>query len=398
METLLYHKTISEEKLSNDLDQEEISKLALKHKLVAPILKANPDLRINSLDWGGYEQEQDEKEKELCRLITELNEKEVPYLLIKGPVMRRYYPKSLPRTNGDYDFIIRSISDYWIMADILSRLGFNYCVYPCFTDYHGKLMGHAKYSKTTETGVYVEVEVNIGGFITSELTWIDYDFLQKSNQVMEIKGTKVKIPSDTVNLIILIAESLGNRYLRIRDIIDFKFMKFIAELKEEEIEKQLKDLSLYRYFLYLKKKLHAFESHSTIKTREGIIHNIMNSVRRDFFHSFPLARRSSKSVKRIVYYYLMRIGETMAGKERFLQLVKKTEDWFDMKKMFNYGIIFNFIPLEVEVTGDWKWINIDGFDIIRTPLGVFLASSYCIVYENELETAGKAARTYFSSP
>lgn len=88
----------------------------------------------------------------------------------------------------------------------------------------------------------------------------------------------------------------------------------------------------------------------------------------------------------------------MAGKERFLQLVKKTEDWFDMKKMFNYGIIFNFIPLEVEVTGDWKWINIDGFDIIRTPLGVFLASSYCIVYENELETAGKAARTYFSSP
>ena len=179
METLLYHKTISEEKLSNDLDQEEISKLALKHKLVAPILKANPDLRINSLDWGGYEQEQDEKEKELCRLITELNEKEVPYLLIKGPVMRRYYPKSLPRTNGDYDFIIRSISDYWIMADILSRLGFNYCVYPCFTDYHGKLMGHAKYSKTTETGVYVEVEVNIGGFITSELTWIDYDFLRK---------------------------------------------------------------------------------------------------------------------------------------------------------------------------------------------------------------------------
>ena len=85
--------------------------------------------------------------EEICRVLE--NEK-IPFVSLKGSVIRRYYPEPWMRTSSDIDFLIKAEDVGKIKSAMENKLNFQY-----------KSTWHHEHSFFTESGVHIEFHDNL---------------------------------------------------------------------------------------------------------------------------------------------------------------------------------------------------------------------------------------------
>lgn len=386
VENLLYKNIVEglEWKSVNQSDWEKIVSLANRHKLISPLLKNNPQKKVGSLSWEEINQRQIIKNRAFAQISSIFSEHDIDYLLIKGPVLSKYYPESISRSYGDFDIVVKSIEEFWRASEILFNMKFQYSDIPFFTKYDNEICGVAKFSKIISGDIELKIEINIAGFIISEVCWMSKSFLWSDRQFMNFHGTSVPIPSDKNNFIILVAEAGGNPFVRLRDVLDYKFLKKAVH-DFQNVHKDLQRFYLQKDFQMLRNIYTRLE-----KGRKGMgggMQKLRTRMRRDIYHVLPNLFRSPGWVKKVLLHYAILFGVSLVKKEKGLHLVKRLDTWLDTKHSFNSGLNIYLIPISETLKGKWEWKRLQGFDFIQTPIGLYLASNYCLYYEDELEQA-----------
>lgn len=364
------------------------------HRLKDPVLKWNNKLIINNEDWIYRSSLRQRQFNELKKIIQTFNEHNVEYLWIKGLAMRKYYPEDIPRQSVDYDMLIKDLDVFWKSAQLLFNLGYRFDSFPIFTwDKH--IYGLVKFRKEIDSETNILIEMNIGGFLISERTWlIDRDLWNRSSCI-SYNGVDLRVPNDEMNMLILIAEAGGNFNNRIRDAVDFKFLCEKRNINWTSILEKVQKTFLNKDFVCLKNSWNYLEKTTFENTKKGLLSLLKWRLRRDLFHLLPNIFKKDKFILRLFFHYIKLIGEYFLKKDKFLTLIKKIDLVMSPRQNFNLGGPTNFIPLETSITGTWKWEYVEGLNLIRTPIGVFLASNFCIHEDEEIEMAIELAKCAF---
>jgi hypothetical protein len=311
----------------------------------------------------------------LKSFIEELKDSKIEYVFLKGLAMRKYYPSWVIRKSSDYDLLVRDINDFFVCYKILEGLGFNYEHYPIFTKLDHHILGTIKFIKIVDNFKII-IEVNIGGFSIGELTWIRDSSIWEEKEIFDKDNLKYYIPCDKHNLIIFLAEASGRRSHLLRDSIDFHYLY-------QSIDKyifsnvNIKDVYL-RYIL--KKFIYIEENRDNL---ENLTIKIINRRNLEFLHTIP--NNLPFNTKKLLYYLFQKVGFRYSNNNKMQKIIKKIDDNISIKKRFESGIPTVFVPItDNNDSSGFTWIEKNGNHFVKTPIGIFIPSVFCIFYENEI--------------
>ncbi|AST93563.1 MULTISPECIES: nucleotidyltransferase family protein [Sutcliffiella] len=314
----------------------------------------------------------------LKQFLLKLNETDVDYVCLKGLAMKKYYPKMSNRQSNDYDFLVKDINDFFKCYSILTKQGYTFYHYPVFTRFNNKLVGTVKFTKVTHD-IETLLEINIGGFTISQLTWITDDDLWEQKQLLKLEEYSYYVPSDNNNLLIFLAETSGRLPSILRDHVDFYYMyQYIGPKKIEKLLNNMNDK-------HLKNLLSEF-----IKLDKGMGKEYKNINKKNMEWKYNIPKFIYRSPTTLLLYYFTRIGNYYVDNDKKLKLMKKMDDFVSIKWRFEKGIPITFIPIsESVIHSKINWLNLKGHKLAVTPIGTFLLSGFCIVYDDEFDQITK---------
>lgn len=374
---LFYIATGKRVQLSNIKNENTIQQIQ-HNRIIDPILKNYPSITINNNNWASLSMTKDKRLTELKIIIKEFNENNIPFMIIKGLAMTKYYPSQIERQYNDFDFLLKNINDYWTCHNILKKLGYQQTINPMFTKSNGNVRGIIKYIKQLDSTTDIKLEFSLGGFIIAEVTWFDKHDIWDTMEKHSFSGLEFYIPNDTINMLILILETSDRVKFFIRDIVDFYYLNTHGDIDWQYIKKITND----PYLASVIKKLN--------KTREAIakgsfryIHKKVKGFQREYNHILPSIIREKNSFRKIYLRYLKRIGDRFSSRDQFLGFIRKFDRIMSPKTRFDSGIITHFILMDSEVKGNLEWIKFKGYYLAKTPIGTFWATNFAILEEEE---------------
>lgn len=404
IETLLYKIAIdktnpSDIKYLSKIPSKELEELVKLNKLRDPIMKQYKKLVIDDNYWDKKKKQNHQQEKELAKILNIFNQQKIEYLGIKGISMRKYYPDNIPRQSSDFDILIKDINYFWECAKILKNEGYTYGSIPVFT-YEGGILGVAEFHKDLGSETQIRIELNIGGFGMTKLTWVLEEEIWENKEKLNFEQVEIPVPNKEFDLILLVAELTGNHHYRIRDFIDYKYlMESDTHLDQSHVFRKLKKLLLHKYFNRIEKQwkkllLSKFKNSKNIFTKM-----ITFEFHREIYHIIPYAfkYKGFSAFNTLYFHYLRQLGEFFVSRDLLLPLIKKIEILLPLKRRFYSGVDIQLIPLTEKFTGPWKLEQYDKFHLVRSPIGVFLASNFCLHEDEELVEAMEVAIKEFSS-
>lgn len=399
IEIFLYQIATSQDKekmMNLDIKEniDELTKAAKIHKLRDPFMMWDRNITIKGVNWTKKQDQEKKKLSEFNKIVSEFNNNKIPFLTLKGLAMNKYYPKDLPRQSYDYDFLVKDVNTFWECANILNNMGYEYHSIPVLT-FDQQHLGMIKFLKQIDSETVINIEINVGGFLISEITWFKDNDLWENICELEYKEIKIPIPSNEINIVILVGEAGGNEMFRIRDAIDFKYLTNYKDIDWDYTLGKINEMSLYKDFMSLEKIYRLLEASKFNKTKKGLMNFLKWRFRREFFHIIPHSIKKKGYLKRLFYHYIKLIGEFFINKDKCLMAVKKLEFIMPPNKRFHSGVLTHFIPLVSNIRGNWEWRKVKKFDLVRTPIGVFLVSNFCLHEEKEIEEATEIAMNEF---
>lgn len=375
--TLFNVATGNQAKHSNFINENTIKQIEY-HRVIDPLLKYEPHLKINNNNWTSLSQTKEKRLKELKRIVYEFNKKNIPFMVIKGLSMTKYYPSNVERQSNDFDFLLNNLNDYWDCHNVLKKLGYQQTLNPMFTKHNGKVKGIIKYIKQIDSTTDIKLEFNLGGFIISEVTWLDSYPIWESREKHSFDGIDFYIPNDTMNMVILIIEASERYKFFIRDLVDFNYLNIQGNIDWKYINKLLKNPHLQ---LVIK---------TLFKNREAItkgsfrhVNKKMKGVKKELLHVLPYLLRENNTFKKIYLRYLKLIGDKLTFNNYLLGTVRKFDKIMSPKTRFENGIISHFVLFNPKVKGDCKWIKYKNYYLVKTPIGTFWATNFAILEEYE---------------
>lgn len=318
------------------------------------------------------------KFKKFKEFIGRLNETDVNYVCLKGLAMNKYYPKDSIRQSNDFDFLIKDMHDFYKCYEILKGLGYSYYHYPIFTYFNGEMVGTVKFV-TQVDDIESLIEINIGGFTIGELTWLNSNSLWENKELFEYMGVSFYIPSDEHNLLIFLAETSARFSPVLRDHIDFHFMyKKINPTIFKRMEENLDDR-------YLKQVLFDFKKVELNRVIDrAYLEKRINKKRIETKHNIP--RYALREPSKLAFYYFTKVANKYIAKNKFLKVIKFLDDKVSLKRRLLKGIPIHFILVNETVRSDsLSWETTGGYNFIRTPIGLYMASGFCIIFDDEVD-------------
>lgn len=349
-----------------------------KNRIVEPVLKMNPNVTFEDKNWKTINHMRVKKLNELKGIIKEFTRLNIQFLLIKGVALLHYYPKDLPRQSNDFDFMVADIEQYWECHKILLRRGFQFFYNPMFTKRGKNINGVTKYKKVIDKDTEIYIEINIAGFLVSEVFWFNDSDLWISKNFLEYEGVEFYIPNHEMNIVFLILEASGRQNFLIRDAVDFYFLTRKKNINWEYVEEKLK-------FRYLKNVLYKFKKNNQTALKGDFIflEKSIKQITREIYHVIPQILKK-QSIKDIYLRYLKYLGEKLIEKNK-IDFASKLESYMNPKNTFENGIITHFYPLNYEKKSDTvKWLTYENrYYIFICPAGAFLATNLAILNEED---------------
>lgn len=384
---IIFNLITNRDKVLKKHISDDLIEYADEHRVLLPILKILDDEK-----WPEHEELYTWRYNEFLKIMQELNKQKIIYLNIKGMVMNRYYPRDLPRQSNDFDILVKDVNNYWLVHNILVRNQYTMKTFPVLYQKKGQIVGFCKYFKKVEDGKVIEFEVNIGGFAIGYYDCYIDDGLFETYKIVEEKGIEINIPNDRYNLLIFICETAGRSGPRFRDIIDFHFMnKHIEKEAIDFVYQQLKSS-------YLQNVLKVFvkiENKIANKEKCSLENHLTTLTKNEIYHTLPMLLKSCHRIKTLYYYYLRMLGDYLIRKDRYLKIVKYIEDNLNPYTRFKLGIPTHCIPISDEIKGEWEFREQDPYYYLRTNLGAFLLSNFCLFNEGEFEKIKKMCLEIF---
>lgn len=261
---------------------------------------------------------------------------------------------------------------------------------PMFGTQKSNIYGVCKLSKNLGNNIISFFEINIKGFRASTTLWIDYEEIALNSETLLYKSVKIPVPNDNYNFLILIAEAGGNKKFRIRDFIDFNFIKKNGMIDHNFINKKLEEYHLlndYKDILNIHKSLEKSDENLKLKSRK---------IKRFIFHDTVNLLESKQKIKSFYYYFVKMIGDIFIEKNHILKTLKNIEKYsLNLENKFNSEGVVYLIPLNDEFHGKWMWYKFNEYYVVRTPIGMFLASLFVIFETEEIELINKLVESHF---
>jgi len=362
--------------ISNKISISE--KEIIENRLIDPFLKININQTIKGKKWENIESEHKKKFNELSVFINALKIHEINYINLKGLAMLNYYPSFIPRQSNDFDFLIENISDFWKCHEILITLGYSFKYNPMLTKKNNEVLGITKYYKKIDEQTSIKIEININSFIISELCWFNDEDLWSNIVEFKFQSLNLRIPSDEMNIIILVIEASDRPQFFVRDIVDFFYLYNNKNINEQYIINKLNDKYLISVFNNLK------SSYLSILSGENTLIGNKTRKKRELIHVFPSIVRENNKVTVAYMRYLKLAAEKYLYQKGRYKPLKYLDLFMSPKSRFKNGVVTHFIQL-FDNKMKFKWIRYKKYHILTTPIGIFLATNFAILDEDEEE-------------
>lgn len=358
-----------------DISQADIQQQIKKNRIIDTVLRANPEAIINGLNWDKVNQNRIDKFNEVKKLIGDFNALNISYIFIKGIALLDYYPKDTPRQSNDFDIIVESIEHFWKCNDILFNRGFEFAYIPMLTEKNNSIKGVLKYKKTISDGVNLYIEININGFLISEVAWYNDIDIWENKKLMNYEGIDIPVPSHEMSIVFLIIEASGRESFFIRDALDFFYLTYNKEINWDYVEEKLKHK-------YLKNILSKFKNNNLFDNNHGLLSILKSNTMREIFHIIPAMIRE-RNMKKFFLRYGKYLGEKLLEKNK-ISLANQLQHYLNPYETFKNGLITHFYLLNSKrKSNKIKWSIYDGLYTCTCPAGTFFVSNLAILSEDD---------------
>ncbi|WP_339262452.1 nucleotidyltransferase family protein [Lysinibacillus sp. FSL K6-3209] len=326
--------------------------------------------------------------KEIKNVIRVLNKQERKFIIIKGISIQKYYPNNIKRQFHDLDIVVKEFDEFCDILKILLELGYKYKFTPAICQRENEIFGVVEVYKELNDNIKNFIELNCGGFPVSYYSWLNFKHLWEQKQHYSFEGLNFYMPSDTMNLLILVAEAGGNHKLRVRDFIDYRYLLntnidwnlFRYHIKRLHLKKDYKDLKT----LYL--KLESFNNKSKIRNLSSWERK--RNIYRFFYHDMIHVIKHPRRLKLIFFILLESIADSLLENDKIIDFFLKSQRVFKPRIKFESGGIINTVYLNSLLKVEFEVWEENNYLLIGTPLGVFLGTIFGI-YEDELDEINK---------
>ncbi|MGG3662118.1 nucleotidyltransferase family protein [Bacillus gobiensis] len=393
---VLYEISMTGKRPSNatELNMKELKEISRRHRLKPALFQVYQQISINGLDWKIYNEQERKKWMAFKEILRIFNRQQIDYLVIKGLAMRKFYPSQLPRQSNDFDVLLKDLRNFHKSVEFLFELGYKLETFPIFTNNNGKIYGMIVLEKIIDDTTNINIELSIGGFLLSEITFLDDPYLWSKKQILIHNSFELYIPNREMCMLLLIGETTGNKYSRIRDAIDYNFIKK-EEFNWDVVHKKLRKYHLTRQFKKLKQMVQCLDKGRYKKPKHNNFNALLWRMEIELFHVTPSLLSSNYTFQKMFYHILKLFGTYFYQADFWLSFVKKIDHLIPANKCYQVGIPTYFIPLRVDIVGRWKLVEVEGILLARTPMGTFLGSNFCLHNDNELKQADRLALKIF---
>lgn len=361
----------------SDLQVDQCSEQIKFSRIIDPILSSNSEYKIDEMTWNELEQYRIDRYIELYNIVEALNKASINYIVIKGLALLEYYPESLPRQSGDFDFLVKNVNEFWKSHEILSDKGFSISYNPILTEVNGEINGIIKYMKKLNGGKSVFLEVNINSFTISETTCFNDLDLWSERKLMKSNDVLIPIPSHEMNIILLVIEVSGRKQFFIRDAVDFHYLVTDRDVNWSYIEKKLHN----KFLINVLKKLQ-INNETISQTGFIFVEKGVRGLKRELTYIIPNLIQEL-NFKKFIFRYIKVLGEKLIEKGKISQ-ASQLEYLMDPYERFCNGIATHFYQISFTIKSpDTRWIKYRKFHILLCPIGAFLASNFAILEDLE---------------
>jgi len=226
--------------------------------------------------------------KELEKVAEKFSENNIPFVLIKGFALRRYYPSGCVRPMSDIDLLIK-IKDVLKSVEVLRKEGYHLSNKEDLKrqlDIHGELVWH-----NPENNMKVEVHWDlINAKSAKKAANFDSDLVFRRVRELEIEGVKVNTLSPQVELAhLMIHHVLHHNFKRLLWLVDVLLVLRSEEVDLNAFEECVKQLRIERPIHYYLRCLHQIfpemMTEELIKIRDRIVpcsfrYNVFSTINR----------------------------------------------------------------------------------------------------------------------
>lgn len=242
--------TTSEELVKNELSQnafKELFELANKHDVAHIVASAlskadllgNDDLSVafkNALRLSIYRDAQ--REYVIQQITQVLEQSKIPYIPLKGSVIRQYYPETWMRTSCDIDILVHESDSEKARAVLVDKYGYVY---------HGK--GSHDISLFSPTNIHIELHYDL---VEDEIANASSDVLKNVWAVSTVRAGYAflyEMPDEMFYFyhIAHMAKHFENGGCGIRPFIDLWILDGIPDADVDKRDKLLQDGNLLKF-------------------------------------------------------------------------------------------------------------------------------------------------------
>lgn len=370
--------------------------LARKHRVYHRLVQLAHRVGCDGGAWVEIQRKRALVERELQELLRWLHSCSIRFLLLKGAAIEPLYGHAYLRQRNDTDLLVETFDDYAAIVKFLEKKGYTFEYFPMFGQRQGRIVGVHKLAMKAADGI-CSFEVNIGGIQLGPLKWIEMSTLLQCARETSVNGIPVLVPSYTDMCCIAVGEAGTNERYRIRDIIDLLVLENLPDVDREELARKLTMYGLMQDYKALKRwhrqllrrELQPDELEN-VDTRRSV-----QGLRDRFARTYPFLRRQGLSAPaslfRTLAYLARTFNESCVRSDRLLRLVKLSERIMGAEWFYDHGFLVHFIQLDGGSPGTWEARRDRERLYVRTPLGCYMASAYCLHEPDEIEEANRQA-------
>jgi len=330
--------------------------------------------------------------KENFRVMKTLEEFNSQYIVLKGAGIEQYYPSHCERYSHDLDICVYSQEVFFEINKFLlkSKLEQNSTMLLSINTKTRKVQGMTRLDPSDDLEYFEGVEIQIGAFPMTHRTSLPWDVFMKNKVIYPaIKNTIIPTPDRQGNFLIYLAEIISRSKLTLRDLFDIKYiLKDSEHFDLEFIVRTIEKFDLTSSVMIVKdtfESVPGFDSPITLNKLVNKLNTKKLPKKTNHVRNF-LKINSNKFIKDYLFYKIRDYTLLINDKDKFLSLLKQTDNVFSPKHFYSNGTFVYFMKLnEIESTD--KWIKVKNFTINLTPIGSYLVCMHALYSDEELEEA-----------
>ena len=314
-------------------------------------------------------------------------------IVIKGNVYETLFKNGYKREYADIDVLVSNFDAYRELEKLMNDLGIEQEGTVLFSiQGASRLCQTTKLFDTSFSASSAEVDIHIGYFPTTEVTFIDIDDLEviTSHQYEGILST-LKI-SATSSFLLFFAELLSREYISIRDLLDFAILgeTFAERCDFDRLTYLLEKYSLTSQIFRLSDEFESIDFHDEFL--EKLISAIGSGAPEDTsFRALYEDHVTSFYEYKVVndqpllrYARVREWASACVSVERHYPLLRKIDGYYYASLFFNNGLPIHFVRLSSAVQ-NFSVKECLGYFVLTNELGVFLGSLNALFTNEEYD-------------